>query len=384
MKKILLIIAAMLALTGPSCTRRTVDDTPLQAPKTLFLPRDNYPLALYTGQSLILEWEYSMGGNVRYQVIFDKENGDFSHPIFAILSDNNGFIPSATVDAETLESIARLAGGQPGQAVAVSWTVRTFKGLEFVTGVQQGNPRCLLLTIAGEVTISGTAVEGGSRVMEHWLAAGESEDSGPGRRSDSVFASYLQMSEGTLTLADEGGRKYGLQAGGNLVLLEGDETPASPVDEGLVCLRVNFKELKWEATPISDVWFWNWPWDRPGGAMQTQMTYAGGGTWTANVEHFYISWGSAPNKSYDSRYHFRMVFAGGSTDRIGPSKANVQVSEIGSVGFANAYRYSDDIDNQWAYSWKTLENDDWDGGSVTATLTMRGETYTHTITLNNN
>ena len=384
MKKIVLIIAAMLALTGPSCTRKMVDDTPLQAPKTLYLPRDNYPLDLSTGQSLLLEWEYSMGGDVRYQVIFDKENGDFSNPIFATLSDNSGFLPSATVPVDMLISIARLAGGQSGGKVTVRWTVRTFKGLEFVTGVQQGNPRHLLLTLPIDlpesVTLAGTAVEGGSRAMEHWLSVGESESSGPGLRSDSVFASYLQMSDGTLTLANETGRKFFLQADGKVALLESDMTPASPVAAGLVFLTVDFEELKWTATPISAVWFWNRPWDVDN-ANQSRMTYQGDGVWTVTVNPFKIA--LETHTGYDSRYHFRMDFDGASTDRIGPSKADVQVSEIGSDGFTNAYRYSDGIGNQWAYSWKTLENDDWDGGSVTVTLTMKGEPYSHTITLNN-
>lgn len=384
MKKILLIIAAMLALTGPSCTRKMVDDTPLQSPKALYLPRDNYPLDLSTGQSLLLEWEYSMGGNVRYQVIFDKENGDFSNPIFATLSDNSGFLPSATVPVDMLISIARLAGGQSGGQVAVSWTVRTFKGLDFVTGVQQGSPRRLLLTLPIDlpesVRLSGTAVEGGSRMMEHWLTVGESETSGPGLRSDSIFASYIQMSEGTLILTNESGRKFCLQDGGKVALLEGDVAPASPVAAGLVCLRVDFENLKWKATPISNVWFWNRPWDA-GDSYQSRMTYQGNGVWTVTVNSFRIA--LETHSGYDSRYHFRMDFVVGSTDRIGPSKADVQVSEIGSEGFTNAYRYSDGIGNQWAYSWKTPENDEWNNHSVTVTLTMTGEIYTHTITLNN-
>ena len=383
MKKILLIIAAMLALTGPSCTRKMVDDTPLQSPKALYLPRDNYPLDLSTGQSLLLEWEYSMGGNVRYQVIFDKENGDFSNPIFATLSDNSGFLPSATVPVDMLISIARLAGGQSGGQVTVSWTVRTFKGLDFVTGVQQGNPRRLLLTLPIDlpesVRLSGTAVEGGSRMMEHWLAIGDSETSGPGLRSDSIFASYIRMSEGTLMLTNETGSKFCLQAGGKVALLESDVAPASPVTAGLALLKVDFEELKWSATPISNVWFWNRPWDIEN-ADQHQMTYQGNGVWKVTFNPFKIA--LETHSGYDSRYHFRMDFDGASTDRIGPYKADVQVSEIGTEGFSNAYRYSDGIGNQWAYSWKTLENDDWDGGSVTVTLTMMGETYTHTITLN--
>lgn len=391
MKKTGLFVLALLLLLSPACTKRTVDDTPLTAPKSIVLPRDAYPLDLGTGQPLTLEWDYSLGGNVRYQVVFDKETGDFTTPIYAILSDNGGFLPSVTISAAMLKSVARLAGCEVGKSVTVRWTVRTFKGLEYVTGVQDGGPRTLILTLPFEVdplpltvTLSGTAVESGSREMEHNLAVSTDASVVISERSTTVFASFLRMADGTLQLTDEHQRKFRLTNEGKVAALEGDAAPVSPVSAGLVYMTVDFEKLVWKAVPITNIWFWNRPWD-VGGAYQSQMSYEGNAVWKVTVNPFKIALES--HTGYDSRYHFRIDYNGADTDRIGPGKKDVNVSEIGSEGYYNAYRYSDAYSfaggDQWAYSWKTPENDEWNNHSVTVTLTMRGETYTHSITLNN-
>ena len=387
MKRILIFAVALLAVMGSACTKRTVDDSPLTKPSSLTLPRSGYALDLKTGQPLIFDWEYSLGGNVRYQIVFDKENGDFSQPIYAVLSDNNGFTPSVTISAEMLRSVARLAGCEVGKSVNVIWTVRTFKGQESVTGVQNGAPRVLTLTLPFEVdplpltvTLSGTSLESGADTeMEHALPVSESESAGPAARSTAAFSVYSYIKSGTLLLTDDRNRTFSLMADGQVVAHEEAAAPASPfTTDELRCLTVDFEKLSWTSVTVSDVWFWNRPWDVDG-AYQSRMTYLGGGEWTVTVNPFRIALVS--HSGYDSRYHFRIDYNGAPTDRVGPFKADVNVSEIGTEGFYNAYRYSDAIGNQWAYSWKTPEDATWDGASVVVVLKMRGETYTHTISL---
>ena len=117
MKRILIFAVALLVVMSSACTKRTMDDTPLTKPKALTLPRSGYALNLETGQPLIFDWDYSLGGNVRYQIVFDKENGDFSNPIYAVLSDDNGFTPTATISADMLKTVAHLAGCLVGKSV---------------------------------------------------------------------------------------------------------------------------------------------------------------------------------------------------------------------------------------------------------------------------
>ena len=143
-------------------------------------------------------------------------------------------------------------------------------------------------------------------------------------------------------------------------------------------LSVDFETLTWKAVPVRNIWFWNRPWNVDN-AYQSAMSYQGNGVWTVTVNPFKIALNGG---GYDSRYHFRIDYTGADTDRIGPRKKDVSTGEIGTQGFTDAFRFSDGF-AQWDYSWKTPETADWDEHSVTVTLTLCGETYTHSITLNN-
>ena len=120
------LIAALSMTLMTGCSKKeSSSDNLLLAPEAVNLPRDGYVIDLATEQTLLLDWVQSMGGNVRYQVLFDKIGGDFSNPVYAVMSDGNGYSPYATILASTLRSIATLAGGFPGSSVDVLWTVRT-------------------------------------------------------------------------------------------------------------------------------------------------------------------------------------------------------------------------------------------------------------------
>lgn len=385
MKKYVMIFAALFAALA-GCSKRTWDDTPLQAPQMAYLPREACPVDLGINQSLVLEWDYSMGGNVRYQVIFDREGGDFSRPVYALLSDKAGVLSTATVSSSLLKSIAKLAGGQPGHSVTVIWTVRTFKGVEFVTGVQEGSPRSLILTLPFEVevlpetlTMSGTAVEGGSRQMDHLLPVSQVKSSVITTRSEEAFCSFVRMQAGTLTLTDDQDRRYSLSAGGNIIEQEGETAAASPVPAGVVCLNLDFKTLKWEARTVTNVWFWNRPWGM-GITFQSPMNYEGEGVWKGVKDQFFITWDADPDH-HDSRYYFRVDYSDGSGERWGYSKTDCETGTPmdSDPGFYRVYRFLDFQDEPWYYAWKTRNDIEGRDMKATATVTMKGEHYLHTI-----
>ena len=385
MKKTLIYSFLLASLLLVGCHKNLADTTPLEAPQQVLMPRNAYNMDLGTGQPVIFEWDYSMGGNVRYQIVFDRENGNFSAPIYSVLSDNSGVSPKATVSAAILKSVAKTAGAQAGETVTVRWTVRTFKGMDSVTGVKDGQVRTLVLTLPVEIDVlpatvqlSGSAVEGSVRDMEHELSVSKDASVVIEKRSSVAFASYLQMSDGQLTLIDNYGRKFYLTDDGKVGILGVSETAKNTPVTGLVCLSVDFEKLSWKAVPVKNIWFWNHPWN-VADTYQSRMAYQGNGVWTVTVDPFKIALNGG---GYDSRYHFRIDYNGADTDRIGPRKRDVSTSEIGTQGYTDCFRFSDGF-NQWDYSWKTPETADWDNHSVTVTLTMRGETYTHSITLNN-
>lgn len=382
MKKTFILILSALAFA--SCNDKgVIDDGGLVSPRCLYMPRDGYTLDIATGQNLILEWERSNGGNVRYQVVFDKPGGDFSSPLYAVMSNKSGFVPNATITPSILTSVAMLAGAEPGQSADVIWTVKTFLGLESLTGTLEGSPRSITLMrpivmeeIPSSVTISGSATEGGlSYSMEHELPLTKDESIPAHSRSQERFVIYSNFVEGELLLTDNNGIQYILAEGRKLKVYNGSEAKTAPF-EGNYRLTVDFNNMNWEAVKIVNVWFWNHPWFDE--CYQQRMTYLGSDRWVC-VTTFHTT--IAGYDGYDSRYHFRMDMGDGSCDRLGYAKIDSQSSAdvINGEGYANVYRYLDSF-GQWNWSWKTV-NDSGDGRQAIVYLTMRGENYTHSISI---
>ncbi|MDE7127832.1 MAG: SusE domain-containing protein [Bacteroidales bacterium] len=167
-----ILAAAAVVFMAASCSpedKASVKE--LVSPEKLYLPRNQYPVDITTGQSVVFEWQNSVTDNVSYQVLFDTEDGDFSSPGYVVTSDGNGFYPSLTVTSATMSTIAVLCGGLPGQTVPVKWTVRTFRGIDNVTGVKDGGARTILVTrpnsvdpLPASMSLSGPASESQSSV----------------------------------------------------------------------------------------------------------------------------------------------------------------------------------------------------------------------------
>ena len=67
--------------------------------------------------SLFFEWEAAKAedsGSPLYEIVFDKEGGNFSNPLYKVLSDNNGARNYATISHKTLNKIGAAAGLNSG------------------------------------------------------------------------------------------------------------------------------------------------------------------------------------------------------------------------------------------------------------------------------
>ena len=389
MKKSLIYSFLLAALLLSGCHKKLSDTTPLEAPQQVLMPRNAYEMDTSTGQSVIFEWDYSMGGNVRYQIVFDRENGNFSTPVYSVLSDNGGVSPKATLTSSILRSIAKTAGAAAGETVTVLWTVRTFKGAESVTGVKEGQPRSLILTlpvdIPASLVLSGSAVKDGTRTMDHALSVSTDPAKVIEKRSENAFSSYLELQDGNLTLTDNTGHKYYLKAGGTVAQLGKNEAEKASPLTGLHFIAVDFGNLTWTSKSVKNVWFWFHPWNLS--LTQKQMSYAGNGVWTVTFDGFNISWDDNGTKRYDSRHYFRIDYNDNDTERAGHHKKDCSPSEIDTEGFYDVCLYRDFQDSDgpgahWFYAWKTRDDKEGDGKKATVTLTLRGEPYTYSITFN--
>ena len=114
-----LFASLLLAFTGcgEDNELKNLKVTPV---KTLYEPADNKSVVLQSSASatLYFEWEHAKaedGGMVLYEVVFDKEGGDFSKPIYRVPSDNNGVYNYANISHKQLNKIAGFAGIEPGK-----------------------------------------------------------------------------------------------------------------------------------------------------------------------------------------------------------------------------------------------------------------------------
>src|SRR6187431_2981196 len=109
--RLLSLIAIILLM---SCTENYELKVGFDAPESLTTPLDNQTIAidLENGTQTYFEWTKAKsyyGGVVLYEVYFDKENGDFSKPIFKTVSNGGGGDNWLSLTPKQLISLAKLA-----------------------------------------------------------------------------------------------------------------------------------------------------------------------------------------------------------------------------------------------------------------------------------
>lgn len=127
------LIAILLILAG--CSESYELQTGFDAPKSLVSPTQNQLIAidLENGTTTRFEWEKSNshhGGVVLYEVVFDKENGDFSAPIFKTVSNGGGGDNWLSLTPKQLIALAKLANIGVDSEGVVKWKVIASQGGE--------------------------------------------------------------------------------------------------------------------------------------------------------------------------------------------------------------------------------------------------------------
>lgn len=126
MKKIIWVIA--LALLAVSCTKEYEFSADFTVPTDL-ISADSVTINLTSPDNIMLSWTGggAAQGYATYEVLFDKEGGDFSKPLYRTFSDL-GVQPQLTLNNALLNTIARKAGIATSSTGKVIWTVTASKG----------------------------------------------------------------------------------------------------------------------------------------------------------------------------------------------------------------------------------------------------------------
>jgi hypothetical protein len=359
---------AMLALLAvmllPSCKKDQHQLNTNVAPVTqLSAPNDQSSFNLKAGGGNILfQWNATATNEpVLYEVVFDKTTGDFSHPIYKILSDGRGVQNQATISQDTLNQVASAAGIAPLATGSLKWSVIVSLAYNSKLSAQS---RTLSVTrpivLPTTFYLTGSATEGGADIAKALSMK---------QTSIGVFEIYTSLQPGTYQLTDKidgTGTKYYIDALGNVQV--GNSTTTVTAAKAAYRLTVNLNTLSSNTVGISAIGLYMSAYNTEIGSL----SYIGNGTWEnakVPVTFYQFSWGR------DQRYKFILHTSAGD-EWWGSTQAN----NVDPAGQAPSYFYLIPVGNdQWNNTYKFPAAADTHNVKVDVYFQAAGP-YTHTAT----
>lgn len=324
-----------------SCEKEYALYGDVSAPAALTAPENNFFVKIEPAGTGMLEvtWETAKatdGGLVLYEVLFDKQDGDFSTPVYTVLSDNKGASAKLTLDHKILNKIANAAGIQSLATGDVKWTVVATKGANVA---KADASRVLKLErplgfaeIPAELYLVGSATEAGEDVAKAIPLK---------KKEDGVFELYTSLKAGSYRLLTSKGadaKKYYIE---NDIIKEGEAVVAVDGSATARRLTFDFNSATYQVVTIEKIELFMAAYNTSIGVL----TYTGNSTWTGEsipVEFFPFSWGR------DERYKFKLITSEGS-EFMGSENAN----NGSPVGAPASYFFLHPVsDSQWDYTYK--------------------------------
>ena len=306
MKTIFSTIALFSAvLFATSCTEdMEYKDSKVSSVNQLYEPTDGKEVVLQSSASasLFFEWESAKAedsGAPLYEVVFDKEGGDFSKPIYKVLSDNGGSLSYATISHKTLNKVGAAAGLNSGETGTLVWTVMASRGLNSVMAKESKKLTITRLVgfeeIPAQLYLTGSATEGGMDASKAVACASPEKDK---------FEVFTKLEGGkTYKLVDraaEGAKVFYIN--GNKIMEGEGETTVEKT--GVYRIEMDFSIASVTVREVSKMEFYFCP----SGAATFELPYVGNGVFCGQdkIEFKQEGWGR------DQRYKFLMTYADGS------------------------------------------------------------------------
>jgi len=369
--KILFLLSVVFAIS--SCTEdMNFSDVKVTPVNKLYAPDNGKAIQLLSSAtaSLFFEWEASKtedSGAPLYEVIFDKEGGDFSNPLYRVTADNMGARNYATISHKTLNTIMGMAGVGGGDTGSLIWTVVSSRGLNEVMAKES---RKLTLTrlvgfevIPDQVFITGEGSEGGTDFSNAISC------SSPAKGEFEVYTklvagkAYQLISDKDATTA----RRFYIDG---KKIIEGSNT--ATVDETAVYrINMDFNLASVTFTKITKLGLFFCP----DNDVLFYLDYAGKGIWSGQgyVEFHQESWGR------DQRYKLEMETVNTSdaaeTVHWGPVADGLDSTPTGAASY---FDMKIRPVSQWDNKWKFASEMDLATVKLTVYLTADG-TYRHTV-----
>jgi len=354
LKNIMLFAAGALTLGFTACEEDGQDlNFKIQPGNELYAPADNASVNLDQGLNTSFEWAPSVaedGGDITYEVLFDKADGDFSAPLAVKNSQMTGSKASLSISAKELNEVAALAGIENAKTGQLKWTVRAGKGL-FAQTYTQANVLTvsrinLVDPLPTAVMLKGEAVEdaAGIKLIPAYLD-GKAVGSG-------VYECFTKISEGEFTVVDELDRYYSLKSNGRIKHIVDGSSTANTLKAGIYWIKIDFSAMTYTAVQVSMIEYYAASWaDNSMSTVYKTLTYKGKGVWELLDYDNEIS----VNSSNDTRHRFNMTTADGNKWFLGTT------SSLGSsytTDYLRVYIYTfNDNDKDWNKTYNFLVSD---------------------------
>lgn len=370
----LAVIFVFLLIIG--CKKeKSLDHTQVTEVSTLFTPENNKFLKLQPlSGTAVFEWAQAKAednGVVLYEVAFDKENGDFSKPLYSVSSDGNGLYNKLSFAFKDLNRIAEMAGIQPSGVGKIKWTVWSSKGINVkrsaVTHTLEIERPEGFSSIPADLFLTGAATEGNADLSK----AVHFKQTAPGS-----FELYTSLKAGAYSFVERNsGSPKGYSLSGTNKLIEGGTTTVTG-DVKQYRMVVDFNAASVTVTQIVSVGLWF----APDNKILVELPYKGNGQWEVKgtpVVFKQESWGR------DERYKFRLTVrdaAGAqSTEDFGSSNRDNSRPDNST---ASSYWYLKAAPtSQWDYCYKFNGNADNKNVDVLVDFSAAATAYTHTVTV---
>jgi hypothetical protein len=366
---LLLMLVGLLA----SCKKdeKALDDT-ITPVSNYITPADNsfYKLDPPSNASVTFEWSQARAADgtlVLYEVVFDKDGGDFSKPVYSTVSGTNGLDTKLVLSHGDLNKIANLAGIASQAQGKLKWMVNASKGLNVVPATTSRTmtverPAGFSI-IPGNLYLSGSGTEGGATLSQALPFK---------RLSAGVFELYTKLSPGDVKIVDATtGTPTNYYISGTK-LLQGATTTNPTTTTGVYRMTLDFNNGSAVLTEIQSVGLWVSAQNK----VTVTLPYKGKGLWEIDqtpIAFFQFSWGR------DERYNFIFTekdMAGTVTMRQYGSTVANNVPPTATT--AAAYFYLVPVaTNQWDNTFKFIGTAD--GKNVDILVMMQPAAYTHQV-----
>ena len=319
----------------------------IQTGNTLYLPQNGEEVDLSLGSDVRFEWSPSIAednGFVSYELLFDRENGDFSQPLAALTSQLTGSQTYLSVTAKELNTVARAAGLGIMETGNIRWSVRASKG---INGSVYTESRLLTVTtmnsmspLPQSILLKGDATEEPAAGIKMVVSSGIDNEAA----TKGTFECFTKVKSGAdFTVEDDLGRYYALKEDGTVAYSETPVNNRMPA-EAIYWIKIDFGVMTWEYNTISKIEYYAASYaDNKMSTVNKAMTYVGKGVWELLNYENTIS----DNSANDSRHRFNATLGDGSKLYLGTR------SKLGSD-------YTTDYLKVNFYTKETIGNVDWD------------------------